>query len=153
MNKTYFLLISLLCFNSNIYSGVEVVEGSIHFYPWVPAIVEGRDRYNLSELFNEALDAHDRLGRAVISSGHMKDISEYREFAYIPKYFPIKFFHDDQGRVIYDFVEIVIKGVVFKLRLVCSYRFMKGHGFSSPNIYLTRLMKFLRFKEPQVSID
>ncbi len=83
----------------------------------------------------------------------MKDISEYREYAYIPKYFPIKFFHDDRGQVIYGFVEIGIKGTVFKLKLICTQRIMTGYGFSSPGFYLERLMYFLRVEEPQIPMD
>jgi hypothetical protein len=152
MNKIYFLLIGLLCFNLQLNGGVEVVEGTIYFYPWAPTIVGRRDVHNVTQIF-EDLGAYDRLGRAIISSGGQKDISEWREFSFLPKYFPIKFFHDENGDVIYDSVEISIKGKVFKLKLVHNEEVMNRYKISSSSYYLHRLMCFLRERTPEIPFD
>ena len=153
MKKFYFLFIILLCLNSHLDACVEIIEGTIYFYPWPPTLVGKRDPYKIKEVFDEEISVDDRLCRAVISSGKMRDMREYRNYSFIPQYFPIKFFHDENGEIIYDTVQIGMKGKIFRLRLVCTKSLMQGYGFSSPDYFLQRLMWFLRSREPQLTIE
>jgi len=134
MNKFYLLLIFLLCLNLNVGAMEKTVEGTIKFYTWFPILV-GTDPYKVKESFEEPLDEEDRLARAIVSVGRIKDVASSDALGDFPKYFPLKFFYEKREG---DVVSLRIGGRNFRLK-IADHAGFDGTSWHAIIYYLSKI--------------